>query len=93
MRSIPRRTVYPFSHCFDIAYEEVRDLYGRLQHMHVVQLFHHSLQSDHRMDVDKSYHLRYGQKAYQDALAHKQLLVLHGTYIRLRLGHQANRNL
>ena len=79
VRSIQQRIVYPFSRCFDKACEEVRDLYGQQQHMHVEPLFHRSLQSDHRMDVGKSYRLRYGQMAYLSVLTHKPLVALHAS--------------
>ena len=79
VRSIQQRIVYPFSRCFDKACEEVRDLYGQQQHMHVEPLFHRSLQSDHQMDVGKSYRLRYGQMAYPSVLTHKPLVALHAS--------------
>ena len=77
MQSIQRKTEYPFLRYFDTKYEVMHDLYGQQQHRHVVQLFHRSLQSDHQMDADRSYHLRYGQTAYLSVQAHKQLLALH----------------
>ena len=68
-------------------------LYGQLPHTHVAPLFHHSWQYDRQMDVDKSYHLRYGQMACPYAQVRIPLLVLHGTCTRWRLGHLTSQTL